>query len=168
MTRSFLSAMVRMSREMERAQRARIRETERQQRTLEREALARGKFERNSYIASREADTQAKNNELARQIDKLNNILGSRLGQDSAIEFKSLFKAADERVLDTVANLALPDQPIRESFSPKPASILIRWLPSAKRAFLTKCNEADQAFNVAQRHYNEILTKRSNALRLMK
>jgi restriction system protein len=168
MARSFLSAMVRMSREMERAERARIRETERQHRAMERETCVRDKFERNSYVASREADTNAENSRIIRQVEELKHVLNSRLGQDPAIDFKTLFKVADERVLNTVAGLTLPDRPIRASFYPKPPSVLIRWLPTAKRKFLRKCDEASHAFNVAQSTYNEVVTKRSECFRLMK
>ncbi len=160
--------MVRMSREMERAERARIREAERQHRAMERETRVRDKFERNSYVASREADTNVENGRIIRQIEELKHVLSSRLGQDPAIDFKTLFKAADERVLNTVAGLTLPDRPIRASFYPKPPSVLIRWLPIAKRKFIRKCDEANHAFNVAQDAYNEVATKRSECFRLMK
>jgi hypothetical protein len=82
MARSFLSTMVRMSREMERAQRAHVRAVERHQRdaarhqrSLERQARERGKAEQSAYIAGREAEVQAENERLTLQITELETIL---------------------------------------------------------------------------------------------
>jgi hypothetical protein len=104
MARSFLSTVVRISREMERAERARIRGLERQQRATQTEARRIDRFERNAYVASREAETQFENQRIDFQIEALKKILTSRIGQDSSIDFKSLFKVVDERELDKMSN----------------------------------------------------------------
>jgi hypothetical protein len=168
MTRSFLSAMVRASREMERAQRARIREAERQQRIMQREASVRDRLDRAAYFASREAETQAENNLLAKQFQDLDRILSSRVGQNPSVDFKKLFKVADERVLDTVSGLELPVRPVRESFLPKPLNIFIRWLPFAKATFRRKYDEATRRFRLAQEAYDAVIKKRSEEFRAMK
>ena len=77
MARSFLSTIVTVSREMERANRARIREAERQLRATEKEARMRTKFNRDTYIASREAEAQSENNRLGQQLKDLEMILSS-------------------------------------------------------------------------------------------
>src|ERR1700684_1875328 len=102
MSRSFLSTMVKMSREMERAERARIREAERQQRAGAKQLRFIEKSQRDTYLANREGEVQAANHDLAHQIEGLQNLLSSRLGQDPSLDFKKLLKVADERILNTV------------------------------------------------------------------
>jgi hypothetical protein len=123
MAQSFLSAMARMS------ERARVHDAERQQRALERQTRQRDKSDREAYAASRETETQAENRRLIRQIEQLERVLSSRLGQDPSIDFKTLFKVADERALDSVEGLTIPDRPILENYLPKLPSVFVRWLP---------------------------------------
>jgi hypothetical protein len=168
MSRSFLSTMVRLQRKAERARRAQIRAAERQERTMQRETRIRDRLDRASFFAGREAETQAANNHLAEEIQSLQQILSSRIGQDPSFDFKTLFKIANERVLDTVPGMKLPATPIRESFSPKRQSIFIRWMPVAKRAFRRKCDRAMKNFLTAKQAYDEIVQKRFDCLRTMK
>ncbi len=130
MARSFLSTIVTVSREMERANRARIREAERQLRATEREARMRAKFNRDTYIASREAEAQSENNRLGQQLKDLEIILSSRLDQDPSINFNKLFKIPDERELDKDGALKVQEKPILERYMPKAPSIFIRWVPA--------------------------------------
>jgi hypothetical protein len=102
MARSFLSTMVQIAREQERAGRARIRETERRQHAIEREARAKDKLSRESYAASREAEAQSENDRIKEHISELEAILGSRLGQDPTFDFKSLFRIPSEQELTTI------------------------------------------------------------------
>jgi restriction system protein len=164
MAQSYLSAMARMSREMERAERARLREAERQQRALEREARQREK----SYAASREADTQAENHRLARQVAELERVLSSRLGQDPSIDFKSLFKVADERALDSIDGLTIPDKPVPENYLPRLPNIFVRWIPPVKTAYRRRYEQANGKYSDAQKAYSNIIEKRVEIFSLLK
>src|SRR5579872_3326645 len=126
MSRSFVSSLVRIQREAERAKRARIRETERHERLEHRQTRIRDRETLLSFLAGREAEVHAANTELAERIQSLQLILSSRIGQDPSFDFKALFKIPDERVLDTVPELKLPAQPKRESFLPKAPSPFVR------------------------------------------
>jgi restriction system protein len=168
MTRSFLSTVVRMSREMERAERARLREAERQHRAAEREARKRDRSERDAYVASREAEAQFENKAIAAQIQTLKEILSSKVGKDPSIDFKSLFRVVDERELNKDVSLRLPDKPALSSYLPKLPNILIRWLPGVMRSHRRKCDAANKAFSAEQAAYNEILRKRAEAFSLLK
>ena len=57
--------MVKMSREMERAERARIREAERQQRAGAKQLRFIEKSQRNAYFANREGEVQAANQDFS-------------------------------------------------------------------------------------------------------
>jgi restriction system protein len=166
MARSFLSTVVRISREMERAERARIRGLERQQRATQTEARRIDRFERNAYVASREAETQFENQRIDFQIEALKKILTSRIGQDPSIDFKSLFKVVDERELDKDEQLRLPEKPIL--IAPKQPSFFIRWLPGIMRSYRRKIHETNTMFEFARTRYNAILRRRSEALSLIK
>ncbi len=168
MSQSFLSAMVRASREMERAARARLREAERQQRASERAARERDKAERGAYLASREADTQAENLRLASQVAELEHILSSRLGQDPTINFKTLFKIVDERALDSIQDLTLHDKPVLANYLPRRPSVFVRWIPPVKAAYRRKYEQANRTYSNAQIAYNNILERRSKFLSLLK
>ncbi len=167
MARSFLTTVVRVSREMERAERARIREAERQQRTMERDARMRDKLERDSYIASREAETQDQNNRLMHLLHELDTILSSKIGRDPGIDFRKLLKIPSERDLDNDQNLTIPNKPRLEAFLPKPPSVFIRWIPGVMAAFRRKFEKAKAAFDIAEVTYNQSVQRRSEAFRLM-
>jgi hypothetical protein len=145
MARSFLSAMVKMSREMERAERARIRETERQQRARAKQQNFIEKSQRDAYLAGREAEVQAANHDVAHQIDELQNLLVSRIGQDPSLDFKKLLKVADERILDSIQGLSLPDKPALTNFLPKEPSIFVRWFPLVTSSFQKRLTESKNA-----------------------
>jgi restriction system protein len=168
MARSFLSNVVRISREMERAKRARLRETERQQRAMEKEARRRDRSERESYAASREAEAQSENKVLASQIQALKQLLSSRVGQDPSIDFKSLFRVPDERELNNDETLRLPEKPALSSYLPKLPNIFVRWIPGVSGSHRRKRDKAAAAFGVAQAAYNEILRKRSETFSQLK
>lgn len=168
MSRSFLSTMVRIQREAERARRAQIREAERQERIMQRETRIRDRLDQVAFLTGREAETQAANNHLAEEIQSLQKILSSRIGQDPSFDFKTLFKIPNEHVLDTVPGMKLPAIPIREAFLPKRQSIFIRWMPIAKRAFRRKSDTALKSFLAAKQAYDDIAQKRSDCLRTMK
>jgi hypothetical protein len=110
MARSFLSAMIKMSREMERAERARIRETERQQRARAKQQNFIEKSQRDAYLASREAEVQAANHDVAHQIDEPQNLLVSRIGQDPSLDFKKLLKLTKEFWTASKASAFLTNQ----------------------------------------------------------
>jgi len=162
MARSFLSAMVKMSREMERAERARIRETERQQRARAKQQNFIEKSQRDAYLASREAEVQAANHDVAHQIDELQNLLVSRIGQDPSLDFKKLLKVADERILDSIQGLSLPDKPALTNFLPKEPSIFVRWFPLVTSSFQKRLTESKTRFNLAQASYENIVRERSD------
>ncbi len=168
MARSFLSTIVTVSREMERANRARIREAERQLRVTEREARMRAKFNRDTYIASREAEAQSDNNHLGQQLKDLEIILFSRLEQDPSVDFNKLFKIPDERELDKDDTLKVHEKPLLERYMPKAPSIFIRWVPGIMSGFRRKSKQAEEAFNGAQRIYAEIIRRRTEVFRSMK
>jgi len=159
--------MVRISREMERAERARIRETQRQQRTREQEARRLNKFERESYVAGREDEAHAENQLIERRIAELEKILSSRIGQNPSIDFKRLFKVANEKELDKDESLRIPREPVIESYLPKPPRILIRWLPGVMKRFRRQIDDAKSKHAIAQRAYNQVMQKRAEAFRLM-
>jgi restriction system protein len=160
--------MVRLQREAERAQRAHIREAERQERIMLRDARTRERENLAAFLADREAETQKANNDLAEKITDLQQILSSRIGQDPGLDFKKLFEVADEGALDRIPGLQLPAKPDRESFLPKPPSILVRWFPLVKRGFHRRCDQAIQNFRAAQQAYDDIVQKRFDALQAMK
>ena len=168
MARSFLSAMVKMSREMERAERARIREAERQQRARTKQQHFIEKSHRDAYLASQEAEVQAANHDLAHQIEELQNLLGSRLGQDPGLDFKKLLKIADERILDSIQGFSLPEKPVLTNFLPKEPSIFVRWLPLVTSNFQKRLTESKTRFNLALTSYESIVRKRSDHFAAMK
>jgi restriction system protein len=168
MARSFLSNVVRISREMERAERTRLREAERQQRAMEKEARRRDRSERESYAASREAEAQSENKVLASQIQALKQLLSSRVGQDPSIDFKSLFRVPDERELNNDETLRLPEKPALSSYLPKLPNIFVRWIPGVSGSYRRKRDKAAAVFGGAQAAYNEILRKRSETFSQLK
>jgi hypothetical protein len=168
MARSFLSAMVKMSREIERAERARIREAERQQRAADKQLHFIEKSQRNAYLAGREADVQAANDGLAQLIDELQHVLRSRLGQDPSVDFRKLLKVADERVLNTIPGLTLPEKPALSNFLPKEPSILVRWIPLVRNHFQKRLVDSKERFVAAETFYNGVVRKRSDHLAAMK
>ncbi len=182
MSRSFLNTMVRVSREIERANRARAREIERQQReararvreaerqqlALEKNLRKRSKFEQELYVASREADVDAENTQRARRLEELLSLLGSRYGQDPSLDFKQLFKVADPKILDTVDGLKLPDKPAVEHFAPVRPSFFLRWISGVNSRHRNKEVLALQAFAAAASAYNSIVKKRDHYFRTMK
>lgn len=167
MARSFLATIVRTSREMERAERARIRDAERRRRAAEQEARRRDKSERESYISSREAEAQDLNNQLTRKLQELETMLTSRIGTDPGIDFKKLFKVPNENELDKDESLRLPNKPLLENHLPETPSIFIRWFPGVMIAFRRKCNKAEAAFKVAVAAYRQSVRRRSEAFHLM-
>jgi hypothetical protein len=168
MARSFLSTVVRMSREMERAERARLREAERQHRAAEREARMHYRSQRESYVANRESEAQSENKAITAQIQTLKQILSSRVGQDPSIDFKSLFKVPDERELNRDESLKLSEKPALPDYLPKIPNVFIRWLPGVMGSYRRKRDDANKAFGVAQSAYDEVLRKRAETFSLLK
>ncbi len=82
-----------------------------------------------SYAASREAEAQSENKVLVSQIQALKQILSSRVGQDTSIDFKSLFRVPDERELNKDETLRLPEKPVLSSYLPKSPNTFVRWIP---------------------------------------
>lgn len=156
--------MVRISREMERAQRAHIRATEGQQRMRQQDERRLSKIEREMYVASREADTQAENNLIARQMEELGTILSSRLSKAQGIDFKTLLRAPNEKELDKDENLRIPRTPDARDYLPSRPSMLIRWLPGIMINYRHKCEQATAQFDIARTNYEQILRKRSTAI----
>jgi hypothetical protein len=127
--------VTKVAREMERAERARVRETERQQR--ENRAL---------YFASKEAETAERNENLQKKIESYQNILVSRLGYDPTSQLRKLFKAVDQQDVDQNEYLKVPDEPLIQNFLPERPALLIRWIPGVTRSFMAKSAIATEAW----------------------
>ena len=160
--------MVKMSREMERAERARTREAERQQRARVKQLHFLEKSQRDAHLASREAEVQAANHHLVHQVDELKNILGSRLGQDPSLDFKKLLKVADEEILDSIQGLSLPEEPTLTNFLPRKPSVFVFWLPLVARRFQKRLTESKTRFDRARASYENIVRRRSDYFATMK
>lgn len=150
---------------MERAERARIREAERQQRISEQKVRRVDKLEQISYAASREAQTQSENLILSQQFKALETILSSRIDQDPRIDFKSLFKAVGEADLDKKLDLRLPKKPLLENYLPSRPNVFVRLLPGIMRGYRRRLAEANRSFVAAQQSYGQIAQKRAEAFR---
>jgi hypothetical protein len=138
MAKSFLSGVTALARELQRAERAKVQAARRQHREMEREARRQDKFQRASYVAQREAETQAKNDELERQFNELSVILTAKLDRDPTIDFQKLFRVADELELDQTENLLLPEKPKLEQYILKSPSVFARWLPGTEGPFVKR------------------------------
>jgi restriction system protein len=167
MARSFLSTVVKISREMERAERVRIREAQRQQRIKEQETRRMNKLEQLSYVASRESETQSENVLITRQIEELDTILSSRLDQDPCVDFKLLFKTADETELDKDPNLRPPKEPVLKNYLPSRPNVFVRWFPGIMSGYRRRVADAKRVFDAAQEAYDRAVQERSKALRLL-
>jgi restriction system protein len=166
--RTFLSTINKIAREMERAERTRIREAEHKKRENEREARRHAIAERAAYLTSRESETRFRNEQLEEQIDDLKNILISRIGYDPVADFKKLFKTVDKEAIDVQESFRVPENPDIRSFLPRKPNILIRWLPGLMGNFRKKSIQAKARFDEAKRTREEIIWKRSDALIAMK
>jgi len=166
--RSFLSTMNRIAREAERAERARQRNQQRKDRENEREMRRIDKLERESYIESRESDTADENENLVSQIKDIENILISRIGRDPLLDFKGLFRTANERSLDGDASLMIPPEPSLATFMPTKPSLLIRWFPGVMEKFQKSTDNAEAAFESAQQQRNDAIQRRAGAFAALK
>ena len=95
-------------------------------------------------------------------------ILGSRLGQDPSSDFKKLLKVADERILNSIQGLSLPEKPALNNFLPKEPSIFVRWFPFVTSSFQKRLSESKTRFDLAQASYENIVRKRSDYFATMK
>jgi restriction system protein len=161
MARSFLSTVTVVAREVQRAERARLRATERQQRAMEREARKQEKFECDSYTARREEEVQARNDHVKHQIHELQHVLVAKLDHDPVSDFEKLLRIADEVELDEDESLRLPEEPNLESYLPPPPRLLVRWLPGARKSFRRATTEAEERYYVAKLRCEEVKQQRA-------
>ncbi len=168
LARSFLSTVNQLARAAERAQRARIREIERQRREAEREARRTAIANRTAYFANKESETAAKNTQLERHISDFQNILVSRLGFDPVSEFNKLFRRVDEKTLDNIAALRIPNPPQTHDYIFRKPTFLIRWIPGIMKRYNLRAAQAKAAFDEQNLKRAEIISQRSIALANLK
>jgi restriction system protein len=157
-----------MAREAERAQRARIREIERQRREDEREARRTAIANRIAFFANKESETAARNKQLEQQISDFQNILASRIGFKPLAEFNKLFRQPDEKVLDANPALKIPNPPRPQDFLIAKPNILIRWLPGVMKRYSSRVSQAKTCFDQENSKIEKIVQQRSSALAALK
>jgi restriction system protein len=156
--------MNRIAREAERAERARLRDQARHQREMRR----LDKLERAAYLEGREDEAAAENDDLESQITSIQSILISRIDRDPLIDFKGLFRTADEKTLDDDPSLTIPPEPVLARLMPAKPNILIRWLPGVMKSFQKNADKAKAAFDIAQQKRKEVIQRRTDAFAELK
>jgi restriction system protein len=162
MARSFLSTVTAVAREVQRAERARMKEALRRQSAVEREARKQERFERVSYVASRERETQARNEQLNGQTHELQHLLIAKLDHDPTSNFKKLVRVADELELDGDESLKLPENPNLKNYLPPPPNLFVRWGPGVAKKFRRATKDAKERYDAAELRYEEIKQQRAD------
>ena len=180
MSKSFLSTMKKISREIEKSSRATAREKERQlrnqmrtareaeraQRAYERSLAAEEKVKKKLYLESRLAEVDNLNEILESKIEALSTLLISAIDKDTKIDFNSLLITPEIPPFELGGLDTFPLPPKKENYLPAKLNKLIAWinwfkkrhenkLIQAEKLFLQKMKEHEEAVNAQQLLINQ-------------
>jgi restriction system protein len=146
----------------ERAYRAHVREAARVQREHERNQALEEKERRRLYLASREAEVDELNADLAERDNELTGILAASLAADHAIEFEGL-KERPEILSLPVDGLGLAEEaPALET--PATPSGLARMVPGSKAKHARAIEQAGEKLSAELRAWEDRESQRKAAL----
>jgi restriction system protein len=160
---SIVGAMASSAREMERAQRARIRAAEQAQRALARQKAQLDKEAKQVYLDSRLEETQEKNEQIKEQIANFKQILEKSLQKSSAISFNSL------RNLTPFHEFVIPPELQKVAKGPqlqtyldkvKKPGILEKLIPGSEKRYEKAIQEANESYQAINKKYETYLFER--------
>lgn len=164
-SRSFLTTMTRVARQMDRAAKASqrererqvrnqmraVREAERAQKALERSIAANERERKRLYVEARQAEVEAMNEALEQTVAELEGLLADALATRTAIDFESLKMRPKIPALSLGALEKVPKAPAWEAFEPAKAMSILGWTPGfAQRAYDERLTKARQSFDTAK------------------
>lgn len=164
MARSFLTTINMISKEINRASRAAVRERNRQERlqaqakrAAERMSWASEKEAKLLYIESRKESVEEENEQLESEIEELSTLLTSVIGKDTIINFDEFIKEPELPTLDLVGQESFPLPPRIENYSLSPYLRFFSWLPLIKGIYEKSMRKAQQELTAAiQKHEADV------------
>ena len=148
----------------QRAQLRTVREAERAQRAYERAEKADEKERKRLYVESRMAEVESQNEQVDHIVNSLGRILVEGLHRNPSIDFDSLHARPTYAPLN-LGNLTTPGiPPDWSSFEPAKLTALAGILPWIRSAYEKRLTDAKQAFEAAERKFEEQEQKRQFAI----
>lgn len=163
-------ALAQQAREAERAQRERVRmqtrahrEAERAMKAAQREVASNEREQKKLYVASREAEANARNEDLLTRVDDLHSILSSTLEIDDFIDLSKL-ERQNVRVPFNPGNLGRPHiEPKWSTYEPvKPSGLA--GLFGGKRKYEKEVEAAQLQYKLEKDKYEELEKERLRTL----
>lgn len=163
----FVSAMHRISREMERSARASqraherglreqaraIREAERTERARQRALIADEKENKRLYVESRLEDAAGQNQEIEEQVEALGQILAEGLSRNPILDFAELRVRPAHQSVDLFDLPHSEHPPVWERYAPEKPKGLAGLFPWVKKAHAQQELAARQRFDADERSY---------------
>jgi restriction system protein len=160
MARSFLSAMKKISQDMERAARANDREQQRRlrmqlqaARETERAAIAEDKERKRLYVEARVAEVFAKNEEINQTILGLEKLLLDGLEKKCLVDFEAMLIKPSVPDIDYGDLLHPTSPPNKSRFCENPPGFLIKWFPGVKSRYEARKEKLDIAYAKVMAEY---------------